>query len=86
MGKDQPGKQKNIPGVLAKDGYPSEAVDNGLEVLASLEGNICGVILMEGQLPGVDVLETTAVIRGKERGGMEPQFLQAFGPMFPTRR
>jgi CheY-like chemotaxis protein len=86
MGKAKPGKEKNVLGILAKAGYPSEAVDNGLEVLASLEGNIYGVILMDVQLPRVDVLQTTSVIRGKERDGMEPQFLRASGPASPTRQ
>jgi len=86
MDPAKPGKPKSILGVLTEAGYPSEAVDDGLEVLASLKGNIYGVILMDGQLPKVDVLETTAVIRGRERDGMETQFLQASGPVSPTRR
>ena len=53
--------------VLRKAGYRVTAVDNGAAALAALERGHFDLVLMDVQMPGMDGIETTGVIRDKEK-------------------
>lgn len=58
--------QKLVLRILNKLGYEPVIVENGREVLDNLIKHFYDVILMDVQMPELDGLETTALIRGKE--------------------
>ncbi|MEO5999461.1 MAG: two-component regulator propeller domain-containing protein [Chitinophagaceae bacterium] len=62
--------QKVIYHILNKLGYESTVVDNGLEVLKVMSDNSFDIILMDMQMPEMDGLETTQMIR--LRSGEQP--------------
>ncbi|MFD2163039.1 response regulator [Paradesertivirga mongoliensis] len=55
--------QKLAIGILTKLGYNPEVANNGVEVLNMLKAKMFDVILMDVQMPEMDVLEATRLIR-----------------------
>ena len=66
--EDNPANQKLATYVLQDRGHVVEVAENGRDALGLLEQQHYDVILMDVQMPGMNGLETTAAIRGRENG------------------
>lgn len=67
VAEDTPTNQNVLLELLRTNGFAAEGVSNGHEALAVLETQPFDVILMDLQMPGMDGLQTTALIREKEK-------------------
>jgi signal transduction histidine kinase/CheY-like chemotaxis protein len=54
---------------MKRGGYDALVVENGKEAVAAWEGGGFSLIVMDGQMPGMDGLEAAACIRQREVGG-----------------
>jgi signal transduction histidine kinase/CheY-like chemotaxis protein/ligand-binding sensor domain-containing protein len=70
VAEDNPINQKLIERVLAKLGYQTDMAANGVIVLEKMAQNDYDMILMDIQMPDMDGLETTVLIRAQ--GGPQP--------------
>jgi two-component system sensor histidine kinase/response regulator len=69
VAEDNPVNQLVIQGMLAKRGYDYDLVGDGREALARLESGDYVALLMDVQMPELDGLEATALIREREGDG-----------------
>ena len=74
LAEDNPVNQKVACRMLEKENHSVTVAGNGIGVLSVLEQETFDLILMDIQMPEMDGLETTSLIRGKERssGGHIP--------------
>lgn len=63
IAEDDPVNQKVTQLMLRKLGICAEATNNGLEVLQALERQHYDIVLMDIQMPEMDGIETTKIIR-----------------------
>jgi len=66
VAEDNEVNQELMEYVLKRDGHKVTVASDGQQVLASLKNSTFDVILMDAQMPRLDGLETTAVIRRQE--------------------
>jgi signal transduction histidine kinase/FixJ family two-component response regulator len=64
--EDNPANQKLVTYILQDRGHSVELADNGQEAILLTEKKCYDVILMDVQMPGMNGLEATAAIRGRE--------------------
>ena len=68
LAEDNPVNQKLAVRLLEKRGHRVDVASNGREALELLEGKEFDAVLMDVQMPEMDGLEATAIIRQKENG------------------
>ena len=69
VAEDNAVNQRLITRLLEKRGHRAFVVQNGMQALEALERDSYDLILMDVQMPELDGMETTAMIREKERPG-----------------
>ncbi len=67
LAEDSLVNQKLAVGLLEKNGHSVVVVENGKDAIAALASREFDVVLMDVEMPDMDGLEATAVIRVKER-------------------
>ncbi len=74
VAEDHPVNRKLVTKLLEKRGLIAVLAANGNEVIEALDSDTFDLILMDVQMPGMDGLQTTAVIREREKatGGRIP--------------
>jgi len=60
---DEPGIRQSLCGVLGDEGHQARAVASGEECLAGLTREPCELVLLDVWLPGIDGMETLALIQ-----------------------
>ena len=74
VAEDHPVNRKLVTKLLEKRSFSPEVACNGEDVLRALETGAFDLILMDVQMPGMDGLQTAAIIREREKltGGHIP--------------
>jgi PAS domain S-box-containing protein len=68
VAEDSPVNQALVMVILKKNGYPADAVANGLEAVTALRSIDYDLALMDCQMPEMDGFDATLNIRNKESG------------------
>jgi CheY-like chemotaxis protein len=68
VAEDSPVNQALVIVILKKNGYPADAVANGLEAVTALRSIDYNLVLMDCQMPEMDGFDATLSIRNKESG------------------
>ena len=68
VAEDSPVNQALVMVILKKNGYPADAVANGLEAVTALRSIDYNLVLMDCQMPEMDGFDATLSIRNKESG------------------
>lgn len=71
IAEDKPENQAVLSNLLKVRGYTTESVSNGREALLALETRSFDVVLMDLQMPDINGIEATEVIRVKEQASGE---------------
>lgn len=82
VAEDNPVNQKVALIILKKLGYRADLANNGQEVLTALEGHSYDLVLMDVQMPEMDGIETTKIIRKRWPQGPKIIVITAFNPEF----
>lgn len=75
-----------IQTILKKLGHQTDVVSNGLEVLEAIQKAAYDVILMDGNMPELDGVETTRKIREAGPGSPQPRIIALTGDGMPEDR
>lgn len=67
VAEDNPVNQKLVVRILKKQGHSTVVVENGQEALERLEKDVFDLVLMDVQMPVMDGLKATAIIRDREK-------------------
>jgi len=78
IAEDNPVNQKIALIVLKKLGYQADTAANGQEVLLALEGRSYDLVLMDIQMPEMDGIEATRIIRKRWPQGPKIIVVTAF--------
>jgi two-component system, sensor histidine kinase and response regulator len=86
LAEDNPVNQKFALRTLQKLGYAADLAENGLEVLKALEKKAYDLILMDIQMPEMDGVETTIIIRSRVAEEVRPQIVALTAHAMPGDR
>lgn len=78
--------QKVAVGLLKRLGYQAEVADSGARALQALERRAYSLVLMDCQMPGMDGMETTRVLRSREPAGTRVPVIAVTGRTEPEDR